>query len=391
MAFRPGSTRDSRIVPARLLGVVPPTKPVETRVGDDPTHGSFAASRAPGAARRGAGDGNRTRASLLGKETPHHAAPAFERAAGIEPARYGLENRPLTLRMPAWSPERESNPYLALTKGVLDLRATRAFVEQVGIEPTASRLQSVTAPQCLPRCGAYRIRTGVSALPARRPPAGRRPHGPDIRSIATPCRLERPGYPKRSSPEKRSGGTDESRTRISALRRQRLPIGRRPQGPPARSCEGSRGLPRALYSRVPLTRNSLSAPRMLRDDVNRRRRARKESNPPPRFWRPRCCLSSSPWCALVESQIMVPLRARGAAYGSRTRLTGVTSQPRHRSRHAALVSPERVERSRAGLGNLPPGPPEERLGWRTGFDPAVDAFTERRVHQLPHATIVGAA
>src|SRR3990167_2146867 len=72
--------------------------------------------------------------------------------------------------MPAWSLQRKSNSSRSHTKRLLDLRAMEAFVEKTRIELAMSYLQSIPAPQRLPRRGDERTRTDVFSMPCWRPP-----------------------------------------------------------------------------------------------------------------------------------------------------------------------------------------------------------------------------
>lgn len=138
-------------------------------------------------------------------------------------------------------------------------------------------------------------------------------------------------------------------------------------------------------------------------------RAWKESNPLPWFWRPRCSPSSDPDrrerrsadlsigprfaldfpSVAVMSAVPPHTTSPGsAAYGSRTRLTGVTSQPRHRSRHAAsFVSRAGIEPASHGLGNHAPRPEVGRWGDQRESNPRAASHSRVPNHSAM-ATIV---
>jgi hypothetical protein len=82
-----------------------------------------------------------------------------------------------------------------------------------------------------------------------------------------------------------------------------------------------------------------------------------------------------------------PIRA---AYGSRARLIGVTSRPRHPSRHAAL-SLESESNAHARFRKSCCRSAAREARGETSFDLVEDAFTERRERPLPHVTMVWAA
>lgn len=150
-------------------------------------------------------------------------------------------------------------------------------MEKTRIELAMSYLQSIPAPQRLPRRGDERTRTDVFSMPCWRPPDW------TTSPLWAPARCAVVESPLQRWNAARAGGIGRNRTDVSAMRTQRTPAVRRPR------CSGSR------RNRTPACGlgNRLAA--MALDPW----RSRRESSPP--HWRDKPAASPDAYASVWRS------------------------------------------------------------------------------------------